>query len=670
MSGLAVLFRRDRRPVQRETVWAMLNAVPYRGPDGMRVQVQADLGLGFAKMATTPEEEDEQQPLISPRTGCVVIADARLDNRASLLARLPERISPTASDAELILCAYEAWGTDAVEKLLGDFAFVIWDPVRQRLTCARDTSGQRPLFYRLDHRVFAASSEIHQLLQDPSVPMEPNEEHIRGALVPRNMFRNTHDQSTTFYTGIYSLPAGQLLIVDRATDRLHKYWEFQFGSELHYRNADEYAEHYSQIFSEAVRARLRTSRPVGALLSGGLDSSSVVCMAEDLIQRGSVGDPGFISFTSVFEGLECNERDLVQDIQNKYHFKAEYIPSEQAIGVSTLAPRGFLESPFIGGSDQLGALCDAVGHAGVRVLLTGDVADCCIAGSPLVFDSLLRHGKLRDVGRYLNIYRSVSNDSLRKIFTLYVLGPFLPLALQRRLMLAYTRRALRRTWHRQLPNWLGSDIREDLRWKQLDLSLAAERNRRFSSIARQWEYDLLYPPEIAPNPPGRSIVTWRPFADRRVHEFLLRIPPEQKFSPASGADQWYAASKQLTRRAMRGLLPDSIRTRTTKPHFGSAYLDGIQRQLPAYEAAFGPSARLEIADRGYVDPDLFRARLAALGDGAMGNDFMYILSMVSLERWLRGFRLSRPHLVTVVGAQNQPGGSELVRDVAVLNGAT
>src|SRR5207248_2685690 len=121
---------------------------------------------------------------VSPRTGCALIADARLDNRDVLLARLPDRPSPRASDAELILCAYEAWGLDAPARLLGDFAFVIWDPRRKRLLCARDSSGQRTLYYRIDRRTFAAASELHQLLQDPSVPVAPDEERIRDFLVP------------------------------------------------------------------------------------------------------------------------------------------------------------------------------------------------------------------------------------------------------------------------------------------------------------------------------------------------------------------------------------------------------------------------------------------------------------------------------------------------------
>src|SRR5581483_2774076 len=117
-----------------------------------------------------------------------IVADVRLDNRAELLSQLDGLRQPTLSDANLILQAYEAWGLAMPARLLGDFAFVIWDPRQQRLIAARDTSGQRTLFYHLNQHRFAAASEIHQLLQDPTVPIAPNHERIRDGLVPINAF--------------------------------------------------------------------------------------------------------------------------------------------------------------------------------------------------------------------------------------------------------------------------------------------------------------------------------------------------------------------------------------------------------------------------------------------------------------------------------------------------
>jgi asparagine synthase (glutamine-hydrolysing) len=364
VSGLAALFRRDGAPADRRAAQEMLAAAPHRGPDGMWTRISGPVVLGHAKMAVTPEEEHEQQPLVSPRTDCAIIADVRLDNRDDLLARLPDRPASTLSDAELILRAYEAWGDDAPVHLLGDFAFVIWDPGRQRLVCARDPAGQRALFYRSDRATFAAASEIQQLLQDPTVRLVPNEERILDHLVPLNIHRIERDQAATFYQGIYSVPAGHVLVVDREAVRARRYWQLEPPAELRYRRDDEYAEHYLALFSEVVRARLRSSRPVGVLLSGGLDSSSIVAVAQELYRSGRAVDRGFSSLSFVFDGLECDEHGLIGDLQAKYGFEARYIAYPTIGGWLHPTSDGFLESPNMGLFELRHAIFGAATRAG------------------------------------------------------------------------------------------------------------------------------------------------------------------------------------------------------------------------------------------------------------------------------------------------------------------
>jgi hypothetical protein len=120
MSGIAVLFHRQAQPVEPGDIWPMMDAIPYRGPDGVQVTTAGAVGLGVAKMAITPEEVDETQPLTSPRTGAMIAADARIDNRADLIAALPDPVPVTISDAALILHAFDVWGTAFVDHLLGD----------------------------------------------------------------------------------------------------------------------------------------------------------------------------------------------------------------------------------------------------------------------------------------------------------------------------------------------------------------------------------------------------------------------------------------------------------------------------------------------------------------------------------------------------------------------
>jgi asparagine synthase (glutamine-hydrolysing) len=647
MSGVAVVLARDGRPVDASAIWSMLDSAPYRGPDGTSVLVRGHVGLGHASMALTPEDRAEQQPLVSPRTGCVVVTDARLDNRADLLRHLHEQ-RDDATDAELILRGYEAWGLDVVDRLLGDFAFVVWDPSEQRLVCARDTSGMRSLFYRVDARTFATASEIQQLLQDPAVPVAPNDEHVRESLVPFFAYQNEKQQASTWYRDIWSVPPGHLLVVDSSSLQVRKFWRLE-PHELCYGTADEYADHYLALFSEVVRARLRTSEPVGLLLSGGLDSSSVAGVAQRLYRDGHAQEHGFATFSSVFDDLDCDERPLIDDLRAMYGFEAHFITCGSFAGRLQLEPAGFQESPNMGVNETRDRVFGTVNGAGIRVLLSGTGADGSVGGSRRVLDSLLRHRRVREFWRHFRVYRRLARreESLAATVGLYCLAPLMPLSLQQHVMLASLRRRYSQTHDRLLPPWMPDALRVELSEWHLRLCLDSERQRCFSNPTREDEFRLLYPPEVARHAVPWPIEERRPFADRRLQEFLLRIPPEQKFTPHPDTDNLYAAQKQIVRRAMRGILPESIRARTHKTIFRNVWENELASQWRVFGRAFGPSGRSEIADRGYVKPEPFWARLTELQAGQVGGDFMYIMKLVELETWLRALRLPRPRLVTV-----------------------
>lgn len=646
MSGLAVLFNRDGRPVDPHSIWEMLWSMPYRGLDGCWVTTCSHVALGFAKLTTCPEDTNVRQPLQSPRTGCVIIADSRLDNRAQLSAELTNTCLANVSDAELILRAYETWSEKAPTRLLGDFAFVIWDPRSQCLFCARDTSGQRSLFYRADLHGFAAGSEIQQLLQDPAVPVRPNEERVREYLTPYWTYQNEKQGAATYYEGIWSLPPGHVLVVSASSLKVKRYWELR-RTELRYRTDDEYAEHYFTLLSDAVRARLRAVRPIGVLLSGGLDSSSIAAVAQLEYRSGRLMGPRVSTFTSAFDGLDCDERPLIDELQQMYGLKSNFVPCGAFAGRLEPSPSGFHEAPNMGVSEARDAILGSVHRSGIRVVLSGDTADACVAGTRLVLDSLLRQRRFGEFWNHLQPLRRSTGESWAKILTLYCLFPLLPLTMHRTLMATYLRRTHRHFRARLLPTWMPEALRTELSERHVNLLLEAEHARRYASPTREHEYRLLYPPEVARPLVPWPIEKWTPFTDRRLHEFLLAIPPDRKFAPHPNSDNLYAGQKQLVRRAMRGILPESIRTRTLKTHFRAVWENELTQQWPAYQAIFGSGKPSNIEVRGLVNADRFWTRLQELKAGEYGVDFLYVMNLVSLETWLRRLSLSRPQLVTV-----------------------
>jgi asparagine synthase (glutamine-hydrolysing) len=229
---------------------------------------------------------------------------------------------------------------------------------------------------------------------------------------------------------------------------------------------------------------------------------------------------------------------------------------------------------------------------------------------------------------------------------MHCLAPLLPLGAHRWLAGRYAERVIRDRSERLLPTWVSGWLRDDLLDRHLRLCRDAERARRFSSPARESEYRLLYPPEVARHPVPWSLEVWRPFADRRLHEFLFAIPPEQKSAPLSPEVETYAGAKRLARDGMGALLPESIRARSGKTLFTSVLQHEVARQWPLYEQVFGPTGQSEIVDRGYVDRALIWSRLLELRDGGERPDVVYLMQMVGLETWLRTFRLPRARLVT------------------------
>ena len=534
----------------------------------------------------TAEDETGLQPRVSEATGCAIVADVRLDNRAELLASLPEPPPATASDGALILRAYEAWGLDAPRRLIGDFAFLIWDPRHQRLVGARDNSGQRTLFYRVDGRSFAAASEIHPLLQDPAVPLAPNEERIRDFLVPLNMMRNEKERPDTFYAGISSLMPGHFLVLDQAGLRLRRYWELGHVPEIRYKDDAEYAEHFLDVFRMVVGARLRTSRPLGAMLSGGLDSASVVSTAHTLWNEGAPRPSSFTAYSLEFDGLECDERPLIRDVQRRYGFRTEYVSPHGYYEWLQLEPRGFRPSP-VQGLNERDALFDVASRQGVRAILSGDFADAGVRGTAAAFDSLLRHGRLRELRRRLADYQALTGQPALKTFALHGAAPLLPLWAQRWVNAAYTRRYFRQERWRLLPRWMPQTLRDELSDRHLRLALQIGRERRFSNDARHLEHYALYPAELAANPLGGP---WRTGAPSPTGASTSCCWPSLRRSSTRlnrKLDQDYARSKRLLREAMRGILPESVRSRTVPTHFASFF---AQDTTAAGSRTSGPSA--------------------------------------------------------------------------------
>ena len=279
MTALAGIWRVDGRADAGERCARMLAAQEMYGPDAGAQWSGGEVALGRRLMRLLPEDAFDRQPLVGGGGRFVLVADLRLDNRAELIESLqiPDSAARSLSDAAILLAAIERWEDACPERLVGDYAFALWDNTRRRLLLARDPLGMRPLHYHRGNNFFAFASMPKGLHALPEVPYAPDEERIAEFLVvlPETGTR-------TFFLGIERVEPAHISTLTAAGLTTRRHWRPNHRS-IVLRGPDQYAERLRELLDEAVRCRLRGARHVAATLSAGLDSSAVVSTAARLL---------------------------------------------------------------------------------------------------------------------------------------------------------------------------------------------------------------------------------------------------------------------------------------------------------------------------------------------------------------------------------------------------
>jgi len=220
-------------------------------------------------------------------------------------ARIDDRENKSLTDDEVILDAYEAWGEDCVKHLIGDFAFAIWDERSQRLFCARDHFGVKPFFYTQAGGKFNFSSSLNKLRLDRNVSNTLNEIAVGDYL----LFGVNQDNSTTIFRDIQRLPPGHTLTVANNEIKIKRYWTPSLPAKVRFRDSESYVERFSELFSRAVRDRLRTDR-VAISMSGGLDSTSLAAIASEHAE--------VAGFTVVYDSLIPDEERRYSELAARH----------------------------------------------------------------------------------------------------------------------------------------------------------------------------------------------------------------------------------------------------------------------------------------------------------------------------------------------------------------
>lgn len=641
MSGIGAIYYLDGREVETSSLEAINDILEHRGRDAVGVWKGGPVGLTHRMMWTTPESLIDELPAVSTSRQTSITCDTRLDNRDELIEGLGlrGRSRSDVTDSEIILAAYEKWGTDCPARLIGDFVFVIWDAQERTLFAARDPLGVKHFYFHYQPgKVFALASEIKALLAIEEIPCELDEQHLGDYLAA-----NSEDKESTFYKGILRLPATHALLVKHGDLRTWRYW-MPATEELRLKNDAEYEEAFKERFVNAVTSRLRSAYPTGSMLSGGLDSSSIVCVADDFLQRN--GRDPLHTFSAIFPQVakidpRIDESRFMLSVVNSTKCEPHFVEVD---GSSPLKDSDeilrYADDPVGAPIYMDWAIYKEAKASGVRVMLSG------IDG-----DSTVSHG-----------YEDLANFALRRRY-LRLLRESIALS---RNMPRASHRFKRSFWNRGLskavPAWVYAAWRKARGRKPEDYTPSPIMfPRHFESIREEFRRECgiedrlvelrrrNYPDGISPiefhwraltnghfamvlensekAAASKNIEPRYPFFDRRLIEFCISLPPGQRIR--SG---W---TRSIFRHAMRGIVPSDVLWRTDKSNIGASVKINLMKYgRPALEnALFEDSGRLE----KYLDLDFVRKGFRRYAENPLESDavVLQMLTTVYLSKWLK-----------------------------------
>jgi len=584
---------------------------PY-GPDSSESYSADGIRILYRGFHTTKESRREKRPHICP-SGAVITWDGRLDTREDLIPELQPWISHEDSDVAIAAAAFEKWGTDCLARLIGDWALSIWDSRHRSLILAKDPIGPRHLYYALEDGRITWCTILDPLVLFADKTFKVCEEYIAGWL---SFYPATH---ITPYLGISSVPPASCVFLGPRKHIVANYWDFDPEKKVRYRTDAEYEEHFRAVFFKAVERRLRSDAPVLAELSGGRDSSSIVCVADELMTRGEAETPRLdtISWYSDSEAA-WDDRPYFAIVEGKrgcigYHIDVDVQDEavEQTLdsGQCVLAPAPTYDART---STEI-KMCLA--SRGNRVVLSGIGGDEVMGGVPVPMpelQDLLIEARLR-----LMVHQIKAWTLQKRVPWLHLLletvGGFFPV------------RLVGVSKYLQPGPWLSRNFVKrhwsaltgyPARVKLFGPSPTFQDNvKTLNGLRRQVACKL--------PPAGLNIEKRYPYLDRNLLEFMFAIPRSQSVRPNQ--------RRSLMRRALVGIVPAEILNRKKKAIVCRAPLVAVGRK---WNRLVNENEKIVTSLWEIVDAE----RISAAVDRVRHGEQRFsrsLLRTLYIEEWLR-----------------------------------
>lgn len=576
MCGIAGIVRRDGTHAELTAIKSMTDCIAHRGPDDDGHLVEGAVAFGHRRLAILDLSTHGHQPMSYRDSGLTLIFNGEIYNYIELRQELTGcgYVFESNTDSEVILAAYDRWGSDCVQRFNGMWAFAILDRRRNRIFLSRDRFGVKPLYYVETGNTFAFGSEIRQLLPFLAT-RQADMDVLRNFLVT-----DAADlDARTFFAGVKHLSGGHSAVYDLTTHRfvINRYYALVHQPDVAALTPDDALGKFSALFEDAVRLRLRSDVRVGTCLSGGLDSSSVATVASDLYHAES--NENFAAITAVSEDPKSDESGFARMVVDRQRLNWLTVrPGYKDFADNLLAVVRAQEEPFGGPSILMQYFVMKTARAnGITVLLDGQGGDETLLGyekyyTAHVVSSLRQHGVVATVAAMRSMARNNTKMNAISISKYLVAGLIAPARYQ---FYKYRHSYFRR--HGPTPVHL--DLFSKAQWDAFDMQRLEVESTNLPALLRYEDKNSM----------AHSIEARLPFLDYRLVEFNLSLPQSMKIH-----DGW---TKWILRQAMNRRMADDVVWRKNK--FGFEAPDKLWQQAHRAEmeaAVFASPLVRELTD--------------------------------------------------------------------------
>jgi asparagine synthase (glutamine-hydrolysing) len=594
---------------------AMANHLVHRGPDdsGFYTNESGTVGFAHRRLKIIDLSDAAHQPMLSDDGTKVVVYNGEIYNYKELDEELKGKgyVYRSHSDTETLLHSYEEWGEDCVRHFNGMFAFALWDERQQKIFCARDRFGEKPFYYFHDQERFIFASEIKALFAAPSVPKQPNRKVIARYL----LHGLTDADCETFFENILSLPAAHTLTLSHGQISIERYWALDPTAQDNETTDDAWEDTFIALFKDSVRLRLRSDVPLGSCLSGGLDSSSIVCLMRQIDEQ------PVSTFSVLYDESAYAEASFVRSMVEGSTLRAHEIkPTGEDLFATLDRITWHNDEPSNGiGQYSQWQVMKLAAERGVTVILNGQGGDELLAGYHHYLVAALREHALRGHGltawRQLRLDAAMHGESIGSRLK-QAIYPLLPRWIQRGYTRAFSGKAMAQSLI--APDLLAT---EDGRLYRND----------FTALNDSLWYDLTVAtvPYLVHSEDRCSMAFSReirlPFLDHRLVELMFRMPSRMKIRDG--------VTKYILRKTMAAQgLPAAIVNR----HDKKGYPTPLSHWLRTLAYSQAREMLRSLGSRGLVDGAGLEALLKRHADGH-SDDSVALWRFVCLEAWFRVF---------------------------------